>query len=157
MPLSGVSGAGYPNETEATGDGSIIAILKRIRTLIGTLVTSGTKITDGSDTVLVTSAGEMEIHAGLATDFEHFSNLDVDTAAEQLTAYACKFGVQIKADDSNSSAVYVGKSDVTAGTTDATDGFKLNAGQGVFVPVSNANLIYVIGGALNQKVWVLAI
>jgi hypothetical protein len=101
--------------------------------------------------------GALWTHEAPSTDFEHFSNLDVDTTAEQLTAFACRFGVQVKADDDNSDSVYVGKSDVTAGTTDATDGFRLKAGQGVFLPVSNANLVYVIGGAINQKVFVLAV
>jgi hypothetical protein len=101
--------------------------------------------------------GALWAHEAPSTDFEHFSNLDVDTLAEQLTAFACRFGVQVKADDDNSDSVYVGKSDVTAGTTDATDGFRLKAGQGVFLPVSNANLVYVIGGAINQKVYVLAV
>ena len=114
------------------------------------------KLTDGTDVALVTTAGELDVHPAPATDFEHFSNLDVDTAAEQLSAYACKFGVCIKADDDNSSSVYVGKSDVTAGTTDATDGFRLKAGQAISLAVSNTNLIYVIGGANNQKVFVIA-
>lgn len=101
--------------------------------------------------------GDVDVTSMVSGDFEHFSNLDVDTAAEQLTAFACKFGVTIKADKDNTSAIYVGKSDVTAGTTDATDGFKLDPGDAITLPVSNSNLLYVIGGANNQKVFVVAV
>lgn len=100
--------------------------------------------------------GDVDVLSSVATDYEHGSNLDVDTTAEQLPTQAAKFGVIVKAANANTSSVYVGKSDVTAGTTDATDGFELGAGESVMLPVSNANLLYVIGGAANQKVFWLA-
>lgn len=101
--------------------------------------------------------GDVDVASAVATDFEHGSNLDVDTAAEQLPNQTAKFGVTVKAARANTGLIYVGKSDVTAGTTDATDGFELGAGESLFLPVSNANLIYVIGSANNQKIfWVAA-
>lgn len=91
----------------------------------------------------------------IPSSFDHGGNNDIDTTAEQLTtsSFPCKIGILIKADDDNTGSVYVGKSDVTAGGTDATDGLRLKPGDAVFLPVANANLLYVIGSAVNQKAW----
>lgn len=87
------------------------------------------------------------------------SNLDVDGTAEQLTATATPFNYEcwIKADPANSGNVHVGlASTVTAGTADATDGYILDAGEEMTIPVALADDvsdIYVIGSAANQKVY----
>jgi len=89
--------------------------------------------------------------------WDHGSNLDVDTSAEQLPSQAATKGVTVKAAATNTAAVYVGKSDVTAGNTDATDGFPLEPGESITLPLTNANLIYVIAASNNQKIfWVAA-
>ena len=87
------------------------------------------------------------------------SNLDIDTSAEQITStsYPAEVGVLFRADSGNSGVVYLGNSDVTAGTTAATDGFPLSAGDGVFLQISNANLVYAIGSAVNQKVYFMVV
>ena len=87
------------------------------------------------------------------------SNLDIDTAAEQITStsYPATVGVLFRADSGNSGVVYIGKSTVTSGTTASTDGFPLNAGDGVFLQVSNANLVYAIGSAVNQKIYFMVV
>ena len=87
------------------------------------------------------------------------SNLDIDTSAEQITStsYPATVGVLFRADASNSGVVYLGKSTVTAGTTASTDGFPLSAGDGVFLQISNANLIYAIGSAVNQKIYFMVV
>lgn len=91
--------------------------------------------------------------------FDHGSNLDIDTTAEQLTTVSipCKIGITIKADDDNTGDIYVGNSDVTAGTDPATDGYRLKPGDAIFLEVKNANQIYVIGSAANQKAWFLTV
>lgn len=87
------------------------------------------------------------------------SNLDVDGTAEVLTSGSneFKYGYFVRADTANSGNVHVGfASTVTAGTVDATDGWLLDSGDTVFIPVTvvnNTNLIYVIGSAANQKVF----
>jgi hypothetical protein len=93
------------------------------------------------------------------TSFDHGSNRDVDTSAEQLTttSMAASRGVVITAHPDNTGVVYIGNSDVTADTTDATDGVPLNAGEGIYIEISNANKIYCIGSAANQKVYFLVI
>jgi len=95
----------------------------------------------------------------VVSKFDHGSNLDVDTTAEQLTTTSipCKVGILIRADHANTGDIYIGNSDVTAGTEGATDGMQLKAGDAVFLEISNANLIYVIGSAINQKVYFLTI
>jgi hypothetical protein len=87
------------------------------------------------------------------------SNLDIDTTAEQVTStsYLASVGVLFRADADNSGVVYLGNSDVTAGTTSSTDGFPLSAGDGVFLQISNANLVYAIGSAVNQKIFFVVV
>ena len=89
---------------------------------------------------------------------DHGSNLDVDTVAERLTAtnFACRNGVVVKASALNCGTVFVGLSDVTAGTAEATDGFPLAAGENVTIEVTNVNLIYVIADTNNQLVYWIA-
>ena len=90
---------------------------------------------------------------------DHGSNLDIDTAAEQITAtsFAAKKGVVVKADLANSGIIYIGNSDVTDGDTAATDGIPLSAGESLFVEVDNPNKLYAIGSAVNQKVYWMAV
>jgi len=87
------------------------------------------------------------------------SNLDIDTTAEQITStsYAAKVGVLFRADADNSGVIYIGNSDVTAGTTAATDGLPLSAGDAVFLQINNANIPYAIGSAVNQKIYFMVV
>ena len=73
------------------------------------------------------------------------------------TSSPLSYGIWVKAGTANTSKVYVGLStSITAGTTDATDGYELSAGQEVFLPVyvvTNATAVYVIAAASSQKVY----
>ena len=82
------------------------------------------------------------------------ANGDVDTTAEQLitTSIAPNVGIVIKASNTNTGIVYVGGSTVTAGTTDATDGFELNAGETLMIEGRDADEVYVIASVVNQRV-----
>lgn len=92
---------------------------------------------------------------GAENTFDHGSKGSVGAAAVQIVATKtrCFRGVQVKADSSNTGVVYVGNSDVTAGSAEATDGFPLSAGQGLFVPVQDAATVYVVGSSAGQKVY----
>jgi len=83
----------------------------------------------------------------------------ISTTALQITATStkCVFGVSIKADADNTGIVYVGPKGVTAGSADATDGYKLKAGEEVFVQIDDPSKVYVIASAAAQKVWWVAI
>ena len=96
---------------------------------------------------------------GITGDFDTGANLDVDTSAEVLTAtdFDTTQGVIITADSDNSGTVFIGNSDVDAGSTDATSGIPISAGESIFFSASNPNVIYVIGSAVNQKVYWLAV
>jgi hypothetical protein len=90
--------------------------------------------------------------------FDHGSNRDVDTTAEQLSTTVLvtrnlRNGITIKADASNAGIVYVGNSDVTAGNAAATDGFPLSAGNEVTIHVARLADIYVIASQANQVVY----
>lgn len=101
--------------------------------------------------------GDVDVTSSVTSSLDHGSNLDIDTTAEQITStsFACKFGVTVKADITNTGIIYVGNSDVTAGSTAATDGFPLSAGETLTLEVNNPNLLYAIASANNQKIfWV---
>jgi hypothetical protein len=91
--------------------------------------------------------------------FKTGANGDVDTTAEQLitTSAAPNLGILIKASNTNTGIIYVGGSDVTAGTNDATDGFELGAGESLMVEGRDADEIYVVASANNQRVSYLVI
>jgi len=96
---------------------------------------------------------------GITGTFKTGANLDVDTSAEVLTAtdFDTTQGVIITADSDNSGTVFIGNSDVDAGATDATSGIPITAGESLFFSASNPNAVYVIGSAVNQKVYWLAV
>ena len=87
--------------------------------------------------------------------FSHGAISSVGTLAVQImtASIASRVGVVVKADDDNTAPIYVGNSSVTAGTTDSTDGFRLQAGQGVRIEVDNVNKVYVVGSSAGQKAW----
>lgn len=99
--------------------------------------------------------GDVDVTSSVSSTLDHGSNLDIDTSAEQITttSFAAKFGVTVKSAVDNTDTVYIGNSDVTAGTTAATDGFPLEPGESITLPVNNSNLLYAIGAAANQKVF----
>ena len=99
--------------------------------------------------------GDVDVTSSVSATLDHGSNLDIDTTAEQITttSFAAKFGVTVKSAVDNTDTVYIGNSDVTAGTTAATDGFPLEPGESITLPVNNSNLLYAIGAAANQKVF----
>lgn len=102
--------------------------------------------------------GDVDVASAVSSTFDHGSNLDIDTTAEQITStsFTCKFGVTVKADITNTGIIYVGNSDVTAGSTAATDGFPLSAGETLTLEVNNPNLLYAISSANNQKIYWVA-
>jgi len=83
----------------------------------------------------------------------------VDTAVVQITTYniPLTFGILIKAAGANTGIVYVGNSDVTAGTADATDGIQLSAGDAVLLELDAASKAYAIASAAGQKVFWIAV
>lgn len=92
--------------------------------------------------------------------FSHGSKSSISTTAVQMKASSvpANNGVMVKADISNTGKVYVGSSSgVTNGSSDTTDGFQLNAGDGVVITVDNANDIWLIGSSAGQKVYWIAL
>lgn len=84
-----------------------------------------------------------------------FGGKTVGASAVQMIAASnpATKGVLVKADDSNTGSVYVGlSSSVTADAGGANSGIRLAAGSSLLVPVSNANLVYLIGSAASQNV-----
>lgn len=92
------------------------------------------------------------------TVMDHAEKTSIGATALQLTStsMAARQGVEIRAAPANSTGIiYVGNSDVTAGGTDATDGFALAAGERVFIPIDDPSKVYVIGSTTGLAVcWI---
>lgn len=91
--------------------------------------------------------------------FNHGRKSGIGTTAVPLSSGAVPAakGVQLRAANSNTASVFVGNSDLTTDTADLTDGFPLAAGEALFVPVNDAQKIYLRSTAANQKVFWFAI
>lgn len=103
--------------------------------------------------------GDVDVTSAVSGTLDHGSNRDIDTSAEQITStsFACKFGVTLRAALTNPGALWIGNSDVTANTTDATDGIPLYPGDSLFMPVTNSNIPYAIGSANNNIIYWFAV
>lgn len=83
----------------------------------------------------------------------------VGTTAVQITTSTAELfsGIHIRAAGSNTGTIYVGFSNaVTADSADATDGFPLNANDGLYLPVSLGSEVWIIASAASQKFFWLA-
>jgi hypothetical protein len=131
--------AGAPADAAASSlpaSWSMISLLKGIWALLsGTLAVSL-----GSDVVATLTTGRKSAIGATA--------LQMTTVSNPATK-----GVSVVASSTNTGIVYVGISTVTANAADATDGYPLTAGSSITLPVSNANLVYVIGSATGQAVF----
>lgn len=78
----------------------------------------------------------------------------VTASAVALSTQALQNGVTIKAKTTNAGKVFVGASGVTATDDGTGNGFALNPGDAVSLPVSTTAGIYVIG-TLNDIVYVI--
>jgi hypothetical protein len=103
--------------------------------------------------------GDVDVTSAVSATLDHGSNLDIDSTAEQITStsFACKFGVTLRADLTNPGALFIGNSDVTNGSTAATDGMILYPGDSLFLPVTNSNIPYAIGAVNNNKIYWIAV
>lgn len=82
----------------------------------------------------------------------------VGTTAVNLPSKSCQTGVWVVSDPGNTGTIYVGSaSTVTGNGTDATDGFALAAGGSIFLPVVNADAVWVISDLAAQEVGFLVI
>lgn len=125
MPFQAKFDIGSTSDAESVaGNGSIIALLKRLRTLLGTLLTEGLAVSGSVDVTSVTLP--TAIYSGVKAVAA--AGTDEVLASSQ----ALKSGVIIKAHSTNTGTIYVGPEGVTAAT-----GFRLSAGESVFVEVDN--------------------
>lgn len=61
-------------------------------------------------------------------------------------------GVRVKADTGNGDNIYIGDDD----TVSTTNGFPLDAGEEVLIPVDELSKVWVIGGAVDQDFHIIA-
>ena len=98
------------------------------------------------------------IERDTANAFDPF-RVAVGTTSAAITAAAtpCTRGVGLKAASANAGTIYVGPSDVTAGTTPATDGWPLAAGEEIFLPLADPRTVYAVASAANQQLHVVIV
>lgn len=140
----------------------------------GAVTTSAPSYTNGqTDPISLTTVGALRVDGSGVTQpvsgtitanfvqssFNTGSKSSIGTSAVQLTASSTvvKIGITIKAANANTGIVYIGNSSITAGTTDATDGFEIAGGESITLEVDNVNKIYAIGSATGQKVYWTAV
>lgn len=93
----------------------------------------------------------------MATIIQHGSKASIGATALQLTtkvvpAGATK-GVYVKASSVNTGIVYVWLSTVTAGGTEATNGYPLSANDWHYFEIADPALLYVIASTTGNEVY----
>lgn len=100
----------------------------------------------------------VNVQRDVAPEFVHGKKV-IGTTAGQLTTFSRPSykGVQLKADPDNTGLVYIGSTPgVTADSAVATDGFPLEAGDPLFLPIDDPSKIYVIGTDADQGIfWIM--
>ena len=80
----------------------------------------------------------------------NYGQVTVGTTAVQLTSTSTplNFGIVVKADSANTGKIYVGDSSVTT-----TNGYVLEAGEGISFEIDDVSKVYVVADTDNQKVY----
>lgn len=80
-------------------------------------------------------------------EFHHgHGTIGTDSAALTVIDAPLSHGVYIKASSDNTDVIYVGGPSVTS-----SNGYILDKGEEVFLPVEKASQVYVVGGDSGQK------
>ncbi len=100
----------------------------------------------------------VQIDTDSVNDFDHVS-VSIGTTAAQLWSSDALLlrGIGVKADPANTAVIYIGKSDVTANTTAATDGFPLSPGEELFLPLKDGSTVYGRSGSASQKAFIVVV
>lgn len=81
----------------------------------------------------------------------------IGTGTVPITGIVEGTKLQIKAGDANSGTVYIGLSDVTAGTNADTDGFPLAAGQGTYLPIVQTGIVHARATVPSEKIFIIEV
>lgn len=155
QPQSAVTVSNFPTPTAVMGISGVPTFQLAPGTQILATGLFGVVGISGIPTVQL-PAGTVLATSGVQTvnTFKAYSKTQINPSGVLLSPYniATALGVQVKAYSLNTGNIYIGQSSgVTANSTEATDGYELTPGEGVFLPVSNPNLLWVIGSASGQK------
>lgn len=101
---------------------------------------------------------KVKIISQIHESFDHGSKT-VGTSAVQITTTSVPVQqrVIIKSAAGNEGTIYVGNSDVTAASADATDGLELSAGESIAIEIDNANKVYAIASQASQEIFWMSI
>lgn len=147
-----VSGSGGGNQYTAgdsiTGGTGPLIMGKSDSTGVATPI----RVKETSGKVVVTLDGNSSVLA--QGTFTTGSKSGIGTSQVQLVSSGSNsMALTIQADISNTGTVYVGKTGVTAGTNDATDGYPLLAGDSLDIYYNAPANVYLIASAAGQKVY----
>lgn len=79
----------------------------------------------------------------------------IGNAAVQITATAalCRMGITFKAPITNVDKVYLGGAGITCDAADGTDGYPLDIGESVLLPIDSPHLVYARSPTAGQKIF----
>lgn len=140
-----ISATGATTDAEAAGNGGIIGILKRLRTLLAAglpaALTAGGGVKAGLVDALPTGTNTIGSVKAAGNDTMLQGNIALTGAAQQVNANTPCRVVTIQAEPTNQGYVYVGLNTVSSTVHMCT----LSPGSSMTITCSNLNLLYVLG------------
>jgi len=100
-----------------------------------------------SNSIPVVICNEQAVQNSFITDQQN-----VGLTVTQLSSNALKNSICIKANNSNTGIIYIGNSNLLT----TSNGFALEAGECVTLPITNSNLIYLVSDSASQKISYIA-
>jgi len=150
---AGFTGAGTPSEVntalrvQGCCGGEPIRVAGRVGEAIEVVNYPGGAVGVTADNLKVTIEG----YAKPTTFVSGLTVASSGNTASQLvgTSTPLQSGVTIKSNPANLNLIYVGNSGLSAGVT--ANGYPLESGESLFLEVSNANLVYILGASGDQR------
>lgn len=143
---------GLTTDPEAAANGSLIGIVKRLRTLLGGGLPAA--LAAGGGMKIEGVAGGEPVGVGVSTVtlptaiYNGVKTVTTATTRVALaTTQALKSGVQIKAYLGNTGIIYVGNATVAA-----ANGYRLNAGESVFLEIADLATVYLDASVSGEGV-----
>ena len=124
---------------------------------LDTTLTSHTTTLNNIDTDtgnMSTSLDSIETAIEVSSSFVNGTET-IGTSAEGLTSinHPCNKGVTLSVEMSNLGTIYIGDSN----SVSTSNGFPLEAGDSMYIPIDNPNKVYCIASQASQKIYWIAI
>lgn len=100
-----------------------------------------------SNSIPVVICNEQAVQSSFITDQQN-----VGLTVTQLSSNTLKNSICIKASNSNTGIIYIGNSNLLT----TSNGFALEAGECITLPITNSNLIYLVSDSASQNISYIA-